>query len=186
MAEWQFGQTPQNASIWISERIAWLVERHFSRAGTIRAPKRGEAVPGKGVIFETHFSESAPLISWLLGLGPRARVLAPSELADDVQSRVERIASNHSGDFSIAPKIARRRGPAAGSGAAPDAENSIRPERFARLITLAGILIDEPPGQGPQRLEGRDRGGHRGSQRRQLWRRQLRALRADRGRRDLR
>jgi proteasome accessory factor C len=141
MAEWQFGQTPQNASIWISERIAWLVERHFSRAGTIRAPKRGEAVPGKGVIFETHFSESAPLISWLLGLGPRARVLAPSELADDVQSRVERIASNHSGDFSIAPKIARRRGPAAGSGAAPDAENSIRPERFARLITLAGILI---------------------------------------------
>jgi predicted DNA-binding transcriptional regulator YafY len=141
MAEWQFGQTSQKASIWVSERIAWLVERHFSRAGTIRQPRRGEAVPGKGVIFETEFTESAPLISWVLGLGPRARVLEPAELADDVQERVARIASEHDGEFPIAPKIARRRGPAAGSGAAADAENSIRPERFARLITLAGILI---------------------------------------------
>lgn len=141
MAEWQFGQTSQKASIWVSERIAWLVERHFSRAGTIRLPRRGEAVPGKGVIFETEFTESAPLISWVLGLGPRARVLEPTDLAETVQERVARIASEHDGEFAIAPKIARRRGPAAGSGAAADAENSIRPERFARLITLAGILI---------------------------------------------
>jgi proteasome accessory factor C len=141
MAEWQFGQTSEKASIWVSERIAWLVERHFSRAGKIRQPRRGEAVPGKGVIFETDFTESAPLISWVLGLGPRARVLEPAELAEDVQARVAKIASEHSGEFPIAPKIARRRGPAAGSGAAADAENSIRPERFARLITLAGILI---------------------------------------------
>ncbi|MGK2878943.1 MAG: helix-turn-helix transcriptional regulator [Solirubrobacterales bacterium] len=141
MAEWQFGQTAQSASIWISERVAWLVERHFSRAGTIRAPRRGEAVPGKGVIFETDFTESAPLISWVLGLGPRAQILEPPELAADVQERVARIATEHDGEFAIAPKIARRRGPAAGTGAAADAENSIRPERFARLITLAGILI---------------------------------------------
>lgn len=140
-AEWQFGQTPQPASIWISERIAWLVERHFSRAGSIRKPKRGEAVPGKGVIFETEFSESAPLVSWVMGLGPRARVLEPVDLAEDVQSRVAKIASEHDGEFEIAPKIARRRGPAAGSGQQAEAENSIRPERFARLITLAGILI---------------------------------------------
>ncbi len=140
-AEWQFGQDFEGASIWVSERIAWLVERHFSRAGTIRAPKRGEAVPGKGVIFETEYSEAAPLIAWVLGLGPRARVLEPAALADDVERRVAKIASEHDGDFDIAPKIARRRGPAAGSGAAAETENSIRPERFARLITLAGILI---------------------------------------------
>ena len=100
MAEWQFGQASQSASIWISERIAWLVERHFSRAGTIRAPRRGEAVPGKGVIFETEFTESAPLISWVLGLGPRARVLEPAELAETVQERVARIASEHDGEFA--------------------------------------------------------------------------------------
>ena len=140
-AEWQFGQSFETASVWISERIAWLVERHFSRAGKIRNPKRGEAVPGKGVIFETEYSDAGPLISWVLGLGPRARVLAPSALAEDMQARTARIASQHIGEFAVAPKIARRRGPAAGSGAQNESENSIRPERFARLITLAGILI---------------------------------------------
>ncbi len=140
-AEWQFGQEFQSASIWVSERIAWLVERHFSRAGTIRDAKRGESVPGKGVIFETEYSDAAPLIAWVMGLGPRAQILEPSELASAAAERVEQIAENHSDDFEIAPKIARRRGPAAGSGATADAENSIRPERFARLITLAGILI---------------------------------------------
>jgi proteasome accessory factor C len=141
-AEWQFGQQFTQASIWISERIAWLVERHFSNAGTIRRPRRGEAVPGKGVIFETDYSDAAPLVSWLLGLGPRARVLAPAALADETNERVAQIAAEHDGDFAIAPKIARRRGPSPGSGAAAESENSIRPERFARLITLAGILID--------------------------------------------
>ncbi len=140
MAEWQFGQQSQTASIWISERIAWLVERHFSKAGRIRTPKRGEAVPGKGVIFETEFTDTAPLISWVLGHGPRARVLEPSSVANDVAKRVARIARQHTGEFEIAPKIARRRGPS--SSVSNDAnETSIKPERFARLITLAGILI---------------------------------------------
>ncbi|MBI5309930.1 MAG: WYL domain-containing protein [Actinobacteria bacterium] len=139
-AEWQFGQQFESASIWISERIAWLVERHFAKAGKIRKPRRGEAVPGKGVIFETEFSESAPLLSWVLGLGPRARILEPKALADDALARVARIARSHSGEFETAPKIARRRG-SGGSSGGGESEASIRPERFARLITLAGILI---------------------------------------------
>ncbi|MBK5230464.1 MAG: WYL domain-containing protein, partial [Thermoleophilia bacterium] len=139
-AEWQFGQSFEGASIWISERIAWLVERHFARAGTIRKPRRGEAVPGKGVIFETEFSEAAPLLSWVLGLGPRARILEPKQLAAESVKRVSQIARRHSGEFEIAPKAARRRGGAASSGGG-ESEASIRPERFARLITLAGILI---------------------------------------------
>jgi proteasome accessory factor C len=140
-AEWQFGQDFQTASIWVSERIAWLVERHFSRAGTIRKVKRGEDVPGKGVVFETDYSDAGPLIAWILGLGPRARVLGPAELAEDVKRRVAKIADEHNDGFAIAPKIAKRRGPAASGGAQTESENAIRPERFARLITLAGILI---------------------------------------------
>lgn len=138
-AEWQFGQDFETAAVWVSERIAWLVERHFARAGSIRRPRRDEAVPGKGVIFETDFSEPAPLLSWVLGLGPRARLLAPKRLADEAVARVSRIARNHSGDFEIAPKVTRRR--SASSNGGGDSEASIRPERFARLITLAGILI---------------------------------------------
>jgi proteasome accessory factor C len=141
-AEWQFGQSFKPASIWVSERIAWLVERHFAKAGTIRKVRRGEDVPGKGVIFETEFSEAAPLLAWVLGLGPRARILEPSALAADTAKRVNRIASQHSGEFEIAPKIARRRSSSASSSGGGDTqEASIRPERFARLITLAGILI---------------------------------------------
>lgn len=141
MAEWQFGEAKQSASIWISERIAWLVERHFSSTGTIRAPKRGEAVPGKGVIFETDYSDVEPLVSWVLGHGPRARVLGPPELASEVAGRVKQLAKQHSGDFEIAPKAARKRGPSS-SSSGDSTETSIKPERFARLITLAGILID--------------------------------------------
>ncbi|MFY9469973.1 MAG: WYL domain-containing protein [Solirubrobacterales bacterium] len=139
-AEWQFGQQFERASVWVSERIAWLVERHFARAGTIRKPKRGEAVPGKGVIFETDYSDAGPLLAWVLGLGPRARILQPAPLAAEAVARAARISRNHSGEFKVAPKAVRRRS-AATSGGGDSGEASIRPERFARLVTLAGILI---------------------------------------------
>jgi proteasome accessory factor C len=139
LAEWQFGDDSQKASIWISERIAWLVERHFAQAGKIRAPKRGEAVPGKGVIFETEYCVTTPLLSWVLGLGPRARVLEPASLAREATARISRLASSHRGAFETAPRAGRRRSAGGGSGEAQEA--SIRPERFARLVTLAGILI---------------------------------------------
>src|SRR5919198_1301991 len=35
-ADWQFGDPQGTAEIWVSERIAWLVERHFGRFGEIR------------------------------------------------------------------------------------------------------------------------------------------------------
>jgi proteasome accessory factor C len=68
-------------------------------------------------------------------------VLEPDDLAGEVRRRVTRIADAHSGEFATAPKIVRRRGPSGGGGGGGDNESSIRPERFARLITLAGILI---------------------------------------------
>ncbi len=140
LAEWQFGDNPQRAEIWISDRIAWLVERHFATAGKIRRPKRGEAVPGKGVIFETDYCSTTPLMAWVLGLGPRARVLAPASLVREATRRLTRIAASHRGEFEVAPRAGRRR--TAGGSASSDAhEASIRPERFARLVTLAGILI---------------------------------------------
>ncbi len=140
LAEWQFGEQRRKASIWVSDRIAWLVERHFADAGNIRPPKRGEAVPGKGVIFETEYCQSGQLLAWVLGLGPRARVLEPAALAREATDRLSRVATSHRGEFAVAPKAGRRRSSAGGTGGdANDA--SIRPERFARLVTLAGILI---------------------------------------------
>ena len=39
-AEWQYGEPAGEAQIWVSDRIAWLVERHFGRYGEI-TPRRG-------------------------------------------------------------------------------------------------------------------------------------------------
>src|SRR3712207_6628822 len=34
-AEWQYGDATKEATVWVSDRIAWQVERHFGRFGTI-------------------------------------------------------------------------------------------------------------------------------------------------------
>jgi proteasome accessory factor C len=92
----------------------------------------------------------------VLGLGENARVVGPAELESELRERVELLVGRHTGDPSI--PAARDGGggdvsidlpPAeaadpsgsdgAGNGAQP--EGAIRPERFARLVTLATMLI---------------------------------------------
>src|SRR5579863_5122005 len=51
--QWQFGEPIGNADIWISSRIAWQVERHFGRYGTLRP-----AEDGQGSIFTTSYSSA--------------------------------------------------------------------------------------------------------------------------------
>jgi proteasome accessory factor BC len=119
-------------------------------------------------IFHTGYSSPRSLISWVLGLGANARLLGPEELAVEFQRRLELLeelhgetpphaprgrgraaagaASSHPrAGARIAPSRARaaRKGePAAGEGeGSPRPEAAIRPERFARLVTLASILI---------------------------------------------
>src|SRR5947209_5951540 len=70
---WQFGDPVGSAEIWISERIAWQIERHFGRYGEVR----GEV---DGRVFATPYANARQLIAWVLGLGEHARILAPSEL----------------------------------------------------------------------------------------------------------
>lgn len=140
LSEWQFGELRETAKVWISDRIAWLVERHFPEAGTLRAPTTDDAVPGAGVVFETRYSDAVPLLSWVMGLGERAHVLGPPELVDEAKRRNDLLIARHAGDFATAARVNRRRA-AASSGSSDKSESPIRPERFARLVTLAGILI---------------------------------------------
>src|SRR5207245_2328583 len=143
-AEWQFGDEQGVGEILISERIAWQIERHFGRFGEIR-PAAGE-VAGAGDgdrIFATAYASPRMLVSWVLGLGEHARILGPPELAEEVQRRLALLHERHSGD----PALARPRPPRAAAaertrsrsrrGSGDDAqETAIRPERFARLVTL--------------------------------------------------
>jgi proteasome accessory factor BC len=145
--DWQFGDPIGTAEVWISDRIAWQVERHFGRYGETRpAGEDGD------VVFATSYANARQLIAWVLGLGEHARLLGPPELVAEMRERVHLLIDRHSGEHETPAEI-KGAVPAAptppehdevpdaeGNGHHPDA--AIRPERFARLVTLASILID--------------------------------------------
>jgi proteasome accessory factor BC len=136
--DWQLGDPVGTARIWISDRIDWLVLRHFGDAGEV-AP----AEDGDGVVFETEYADSRQMVSWVLGLGPRARILDPPELMEQADECMTLVVERHSGEFeTAAPARRRARKVEEEIGENGKAESPIRPERFARLVTLAGILID--------------------------------------------
>ncbi|HLL86314.1 MAG TPA: WYL domain-containing protein, partial [Thermoleophilaceae bacterium] len=149
-ADWQLGEPADTARVWVSSRIDWLVERHFGEVGTVvSAADAPDAPDDDGIVFETPYADARLLISWVLGLGERARILAPDELIEEFTERVRLVVERHSGALDVAPAVVARpprEGPvegAAGCEPASDGarEAPIRPERLARLVTLAGILV---------------------------------------------
>jgi proteasome accessory factor BC len=152
-ADWQLGEECGEARILISERIAWQIERHFGRYGEVLDPAvlDGELVEGFGDgdrVFVTVYTDPRSLVSWILGLGVNARLIGPPELAGELRERLERLRELHEEE----PPPARRKRAASGGEEAEKRgrrgeseegrpEAAIRPERFARLVTLASILI---------------------------------------------
>jgi proteasome accessory factor C len=163
-ADWQLGEERGIAEILVSERIAWQIERHFGRYGEIGEQMDDtqlEAGVG-GVIFRTGYSSPRSIISWVLGLGVNARLLGPAELTEEYQRRLDVLAERHGetppsrphgagqaraeGARAGASRIAGSRSRGARRGSEGETSSSrgeaaIRPERFARLVTLASILI---------------------------------------------
>lgn len=136
-ADWHYGDTVGTAEVWISDRIAWQVERHFGRFGEI-------AAADGGVLYSTPYASARQLASWVLSLGEHARIEAPSELVDTVVERVGLLVDRHASEPHLAEPV-----PATDTDAPEDEvesdgkrETAIRPERFARLVTLASILIE--------------------------------------------
>ncbi|HEX3434595.1 MAG TPA: WYL domain-containing protein [Solirubrobacteraceae bacterium] len=155
-ADWQLGDEQGVAEVLISERIAWQVERHFGRYGEIREADGGDR------LFLTGYSNPRGVISWVLGLGVNASLQGPPELSAEMTKRLKLLKERHgrtlpgaeatatsaNGAGAAAATSTRGRSRRATSaesegddaqGARPDA--AIRPERFARLVTLASILI---------------------------------------------
>ncbi|MGH3993674.1 MAG: helix-turn-helix transcriptional regulator, partial [Pseudonocardiaceae bacterium] len=139
-ADWQLGTTRGTARIWLSDRIEWLVRRHLG--DSVGTTEQAD----DGVIFETPYGDSRQLVSWVLGLGPRARILEPPELVAELEERVRLIAERHSSAIELAAPVKRRDTEEQEDDGKRD--TGIRPERFARLVTLAGILIDTARGGG--------------------------------------
>ena len=149
-ADWQFGEERERARVWISDRIGWQVERHFGRFGAVEPAADG------GVLFTTEYANARQLASWVMRLGEHAKVLEPESLRAEVERRVELLAARHDGELELAGDGAPGGVPASSANGAanglaaaaaraeptePKREAAIRPERFARLVTLASVLI---------------------------------------------
>jgi predicted DNA-binding transcriptional regulator YafY len=156
-ADWQLGDEQGTARVHVWERIAWQIERHFGRYGEIQEED-------SETVFATPYSSPRSLISWVLGLGVNARLLGPEELVGELQRRLELLEELHGEAPPLAPgehgspprpepavstrtRSSRSRSGRRGEGQLADGEDggradaAIRPERFARLVTLASILI---------------------------------------------
>ena len=111
--------------MWISNRIDWLVLRHFGHAGEVIEDDDG------GKMFETEYSDPRQLVSWVLGLGEHARVVGPPELEEE--ARASACARDR------APHASSSRSPQAASGAAASGEEEAgeRPRRGRRSAPSA-------------------------------------------------
>jgi proteasome accessory factor C len=142
-ADWQLGETKGTARIFIRERIAWLIERDYGAFGELRNVRKSDGAPGKGRVFETGYASVRELIAWVLRWRANAEVLGPDDLREETEARRRLLLERHANGFKPAEIVDRplrdapRRGRANGRG-----EAAIRPERFARLVTLAGLLIE--------------------------------------------
>jgi predicted DNA-binding transcriptional regulator YafY len=134
---WQLGDPIGTGEIWISEKIAWYVERQFGAYGEMTQTD-------DGCVFRTAYAIPRLLVAWALRFGEDARVVGPPELVEEVRGRVDAIIDRHHGEpFATVPADGERREPAAEGGGSERVrgEAAIRPERFARLVTLASVLI---------------------------------------------
>src|SRR5437660_3560276 len=135
-ADWQLGERLGTATILISERIAWQVERHFGRYGHVRDPGEADAeldlasAEDGDRLFITDYSSARGIVSWVLGLGVHARLLAPDELVQEYIRRLELLEERHGEAPPAEPR--RRRSAAAKSSSAGAAQPASSRSRAAR------------------------------------------------------
>ncbi len=145
-AEWQMGEISGTARVFVRERIAWLVERDFGKYGSLRKVEKADGVKGRGMVYETDYASIRQLISWVLSWRENAQLIAPTDAATAGAQRMELLRDRHRGPFEVASIVARPvleadGRPSRSGGSRNRGEAVIRPERFARLVTLAGLMI---------------------------------------------
>jgi len=149
---WQLGDTQGTAEIWISDRIAWHVKRNFGLHGEVTDAE------DSGGIFRTDYALPRLIISWALGYGEHARIVGPPALAAEARERLDAIVERHTGEPFASVSDGRPPRVEGADGDEPASrsrqEAGIRPERFARLVTLASVLIEA--GREGRRLQARD------------------------------
>jgi predicted DNA-binding transcriptional regulator YafY len=139
---WQLGEPAGVAEVEVPDGVAWYVERQYGAYGTL-----------EGSVFRTPYALPRLVVSWALSFG--LRILGPPALVEEARRRVDALIEAHRGEPAVpagrppaAPPVAEVNGHTRGGDAA------IRPERFARLVTLASVLI--AAGRAGRRLQIKD------------------------------
>jgi predicted DNA-binding transcriptional regulator YafY len=148
---WQLGDARGTAEIWVSDRIAWHVERNFGRYGELSDADDG------GRVFRTDYAIPRLVLAWVIGYEQHARLQGPPELADELHRRLDRVVELHRGEPAVSVEQGRPPAPGHADREAPARQREaagIRPERFARLVTLASVLIEA--GRAGRRLDSAD------------------------------
>ena len=152
-----------------STRASTPTASRGSSASRSASPRSGSpsASPGRSSATSARYGELEPredggtssarttrsprlLIAWALGFGEHARVLGPPELVAEARERLERIvelpprrpAPAIAAARAAPRRRAERRPESERRARATRADAAIRPERFARLVTLASVLIE--------------------------------------------
>jgi proteasome accessory factor C len=128
---WQLGDQVDVAEVEVPDEVAWYVERQYGAYGTL-----------EDGVFRTGYALPRLLISWALSFG--LRVLGPPALVEEARKRVDVLIEAHRGEppVAVASGLAPAPVPAPeANGRGRGADAAIRPERFARLVTLASVLI---------------------------------------------
>ncbi len=157
---WQLGAPQATAEIDVDESMAWWVEAHFGHSGTITArPADGGAGGGTpddasqagGIRFATPYAAARPLVSWVLGLGAAATVVAPAELRDTVAVQLSTLL----GRLAAPPRLAATRTDARSTAVARPEPGDwhVEVDRFTRLTALGSYLLQHCGAAGEAELD---------------------------------
>ena len=137
---------------------AWPGRSSATSAASARCARPTRATAD--IVFATPYASARQLVSFVLGLGEHAHVAGPRRARRRGRGadRADRAAPRRRVRTSPTPSPARRPAaarPSARSDELRRRDAAIRPERFARLVTLASILIQA--GRAGERLPRRRR-----------------------------
>ncbi|HOT23298.1 MAG TPA: WYL domain-containing protein, partial [Thermoleophilia bacterium] len=132
---WRLGAAVGEACIRVAADMAWWVQAHYARCGTI------ERLDDNDIRFTTAYSSAPEILAWVLGLGEYATLEGPEELRTELRAQLDRL------DALLAappPDLA-----GAAPAAAPKARRRRRTgddwrvevDRFTRLTALATYLL---------------------------------------------
>jgi predicted DNA-binding transcriptional regulator YafY len=139
-APWQLADPTETATISLTATIAWWVEQMFGQFGEFESNADGSGT------YTTGYGSERELLTWILGLGAEAEIVAPPELRASTIHALEVVRDRHTADgptepsTTISVSVSEQR-PAAVSGPLHGPDRVVAAERFTRLLALMTRLL---------------------------------------------